>query len=276
VSPDCYGRHVRLTDGNDGDTYVNFNTNDARSAGATSAYGNPYLFTGQRLDSESGLYYYKNRYYSTSQGRFISRDPIGYEGGINLYAYTYNSPVIHFDPDGTIFLISLDVDLNAQTIQATGKAGTGRSHTRADWTGAKITCEQCIMVVYIRLEIKLTALKDTDKAWNQRLPQYNRKWGVPRSNAIERMASIAHEYDHVFTGAYAYLSVVSALSPYDGKTYKTIPECQKSANRLETALAGFLVKARDHSKSFESAPWNDGGRYAEHPLTAKLNVSNIP
>jgi len=51
---DPYGRHVRITDGNDADTYVNFNTNDARSAGATSAYGNPYLFTGQRLDSESG------------------------------------------------------------------------------------------------------------------------------------------------------------------------------------------------------------------------------
>ena len=51
---DPYGRHVRLTDGNDADTYVNFNTNDTRSALATSAYGNPYLFTGQRLDSESG------------------------------------------------------------------------------------------------------------------------------------------------------------------------------------------------------------------------------
>jgi RHS repeat-associated protein len=83
---DPYGRHVRLTDGNDGDTYVNFNTNDARSALATSNYGNPYLFTGQRLDSESGLYYYKMRYYSTSQGRFLSRDPIGYDAGVNLYS----------------------------------------------------------------------------------------------------------------------------------------------------------------------------------------------
>ena len=97
---DPYGRHVRLTDGNDGDTYVNFNTNDARSAGATSNYGNPYLFTGQRLDSESGLYYYKNRYYSTSQGRFISRDPIKYLGGINLYAYVLGAPLYYVDPLG--------------------------------------------------------------------------------------------------------------------------------------------------------------------------------
>jgi len=101
---DPYGRHVRITDGNDGDTYVNFNTNDARSALATSNYGNPYLFTGQRLDSESGLYYYKMRYYSTSQGRFISRDPIG--SGVdkrnrgNGYSYVGNSPLANLDPKG--------------------------------------------------------------------------------------------------------------------------------------------------------------------------------
>jgi RHS repeat-associated protein len=97
---DPYGRHVRLTDGNDADTYVNFNTNDTRSALATSNYGNPYLFTGQRLDSESGLYYYKNRYYSTSQGRFISRDPIGHMGGTNLYCYVLGLPTKAVDPTG--------------------------------------------------------------------------------------------------------------------------------------------------------------------------------
>jgi RHS repeat-associated protein len=99
---DPYGRHVRITDGNDGDTYVNFNTNDARSALATSAYGNPYLFTGQRLDSESGLYYYKMRYYSTSQGRFISRDPIGYREGVSLYQYVGGKPLSRVDPRGLI------------------------------------------------------------------------------------------------------------------------------------------------------------------------------
>jgi RHS repeat-associated protein len=99
---DPYGRHVRITDGNDADTYVNFNTNDARSALATSAYGNPYLFTGQRLDSESGLYYYKNRYYSTTQGRFISRDPIGYGAGEHLYLYCSSTPTSGLDPEGTL------------------------------------------------------------------------------------------------------------------------------------------------------------------------------
>jgi hypothetical protein len=41
-----------------------------------------------------------NRYYSPSTGRFITRDPIGYEGGVNVYAYTRNNPVMKADPSG--------------------------------------------------------------------------------------------------------------------------------------------------------------------------------
>ncbi len=36
-----------------------------------------FIFTGQRYDFESGLYYYKNRYYSAGLGRFLTRDPMG-------------------------------------------------------------------------------------------------------------------------------------------------------------------------------------------------------
>ena len=52
---------------------------------ATSAIGNAYLFTGRRLDPETGMYYYRYRYYSAELGRFVSRDPIGYVDGMNLY-----------------------------------------------------------------------------------------------------------------------------------------------------------------------------------------------
>ena len=44
---------------------------------SASTIGNPYEYTGRRKDSETGLYYFRARYYSDSQGRFISRDPIG-------------------------------------------------------------------------------------------------------------------------------------------------------------------------------------------------------
>jgi RHS repeat-associated protein len=57
-------------------------------------------FTGQRVDPESGLYYYRARHYSPEWGRFTQPDPIGYQGGTNLYAYVYNDPINLLDPEG--------------------------------------------------------------------------------------------------------------------------------------------------------------------------------
>ncbi len=48
----------------------------------------------------NGLHYLKARYYDSSVGRFISRDPIGFKGGFNLYAYVENCPVTSVDPSG--------------------------------------------------------------------------------------------------------------------------------------------------------------------------------
>ena len=68
--------------------------------GDYSIYGNPYFFTGRRLDNETGLYYYRARYYNPNIGRFMQTDPIGYADGINWYAYCGNNPVMFFDPMG--------------------------------------------------------------------------------------------------------------------------------------------------------------------------------
>jgi len=48
-------------------------------------------YTGQRYDSEIGLYNYKARYYSPSIGRFLQPDPLGYNTGLNLYSYVGNN-----------------------------------------------------------------------------------------------------------------------------------------------------------------------------------------
>jgi len=68
---------------------------------ANSAYAWNRTFTGQVLDSESGLMLYRMRYYNTGLGRFISRDPIGYDAeDANLYRYVGNRSLIAKDPDG--------------------------------------------------------------------------------------------------------------------------------------------------------------------------------
>ncbi|GHU06982.1 hypothetical protein FACS1894158_14670 [Betaproteobacteria bacterium] len=57
---------------------------------------------GQVEDSETGLHYNFNRYYDPEIGRYVTQDPVGIEGGINLYAYVNGGPLIYVDPTGEV------------------------------------------------------------------------------------------------------------------------------------------------------------------------------
>jgi len=69
--------------------------------------GNPYMFTGRRFDLETGLYYYRARYYNPQIGRFLQTDPISYGDGINWYNYCGNNPANMVDPSGLLSLEDL-------------------------------------------------------------------------------------------------------------------------------------------------------------------------
>ncbi len=64
---------------------------------------NPFRFSSEYHDDETGLVYYNYRYYSPELGRWISRDPIEEEGGVNLYAMVGNNPVNRWDHLGFSF-----------------------------------------------------------------------------------------------------------------------------------------------------------------------------
>jgi len=69
-----------------------------------SSVGNPYLFTGRRYDTETGLYWYRTRYFDPVAGRFTTRDTIGLWGDPaelgNPYSYVGNRPWTWVDPYG--------------------------------------------------------------------------------------------------------------------------------------------------------------------------------
>ncbi len=64
-------------------------------AGFEQGYG----FTGRYLDGETGLWYFRARYFDSGLGRFVSRDPLGYVDGDSLYASYFAA--LGVDPSGT-------------------------------------------------------------------------------------------------------------------------------------------------------------------------------
>jgi RHS repeat-associated protein len=69
--------------------------------GVQAGAGEPgYAFTGREWDPETGLFYYRARYYDPKLGRFVSEDPIAFEGGINHYVYARANTTTWTDPSG--------------------------------------------------------------------------------------------------------------------------------------------------------------------------------
>jgi RHS repeat-associated protein len=69
--------------------------------------GDPFGYDAQwgyYTDNETGLLLLTHRYYDPTQGRFLTRDPIGYSGGVNLYGYVGNEVIYGADPFGEYVL----------------------------------------------------------------------------------------------------------------------------------------------------------------------------
>ncbi len=94
---DHLGSTSALTNGT-GDLleHMRYETFGENSGSALTRYG----FTGRERDSQLGLLYYRARWYDPTAGRFLTEDPIGLAGGVNLYAYAGLNPISFSDPEG--------------------------------------------------------------------------------------------------------------------------------------------------------------------------------
>ena len=69
-----------------------------------AAAGNPYYFTARELDAETGLYYYRARYYDWLRGAFTQEDPIGAAiPAQNRFLYAGGNPIVNRDAYGLFF-----------------------------------------------------------------------------------------------------------------------------------------------------------------------------
>jgi RHS repeat-associated protein len=133
-----------------------------RTALAGPNYPTPYQFAGgwgyeaeysDATEPYLGLAYVDQRYYEPATGRFISPDPIGFDGGLNLFAYCDNDPVNSVDPDGLYGIWVGGVHLgddhpwlvfDAQGAAAglgTGVAAVGSAGSFGLWDGGDAQCQ---------------------------------------------------------------------------------------------------------------------------------------
>lgn len=99
-------------------------------------------FPGQYWDEETGLHYNWFRFYDTQKGLYVSEDPIGFEGGFNLHAYSLNNPTTLADPWGLRFISPEEGEIIVRVAKSFAgvpyfdDGGANSTREKADCSGA--------------------------------------------------------------------------------------------------------------------------------------------
>ena len=133
---------------------------DSRS---TSDFDWEFLFHGEFRDAETGLYNYGYRYYDASLGRWLSRDPIGESGGINLNEFVKNAPSTYLDLIGEKPVLEAILDDDPKRNRA-GLCGGWLGTIKWKVTGA----ESGMIIQLVTTEHKIESCPNVVPSWTTR------------------------------------------------------------------------------------------------------------
>jgi RHS repeat-associated protein len=192
----------------------------AYSVLGSSAYAMQNLYQGGRLSAESGLYYFRNRDYSATLGRWVSLDPIRFSAGdVNLYRYVGNNAGNKLDPSGLIapFIVLGGIAIgwmifDTPTVQAPSRSG--EIIGRIDHVGNLISNLECIA--------KCTEDNDPIDYLMQKAVLLFLGGPIPKSVVI-KLAELVGDHE------YARLVKISLKN---GTSFTTLPSIISSKQRL--------------------------------------------
>jgi RHS repeat-associated protein len=193
-----------------------------------STVGNRFGFHGRPVDGETGLGFFRNRYFDSGMGRFLTSDPMGYVDGPSMYAYGGNDPVNFSDPMG----------LNKWDCQFEGEGACELEQAGLDLMARK------------KVEAEANALL-TEQAL---LLSYFRSQQTPRGEWREVAREIYRAETGTALGAEAKLKYVMGPAGCDTREIGcNLTGLAESAELLETALGVALAIVGPESLLAEEA-----------------------
>ncbi len=217
-------------------------------------------FSTKYFDSDTGLYYYGYRFYSPSLMRWLNRDLIGEEGGLNLYGFVNNSPIFCCDYVGMRIITTRNPHpKRVKDITYITKSAIKRPRAMTIKTGSiRFYCDRnCRLHIDGNIKLSIEMLESNNPRWNKHYAQYDTNPFVSPD-----LMAYSHELDHYNTWS-CYLDIIEQLNAYDGKLYSN---CKEIMSKLQAKHDLLLSLIKLHSNDFDSKDLNQGLRYRDTPF----------
>jgi RHS repeat-associated protein len=201
---------------------------------STGTLTNPFQYTGREFDLDSGLYYYRARYYNVQLGRFISEDPAGFAGGQNFYAYAKNRPTNLIDPTGLFTVRNGIREHDTLNIDSVCGPGTGGACTSAT---ALLMCtctkDDCAYSWKANAELRLYGDMYIYNGPFSTFPRRPKDRSVVDANTARQ-----HEWNvHLNPAIAAVTPLINAL---EGKRFTSEADCQADCDKTGTAVTNLF------------------------------------